>query len=909
MERENSFANTGMSAEQQELLRYLLEEEGIEAPRTQTILPRPDQSNAPLSFSQQRLWFLHQLDPRSACYNEPTSVQVTGRLDVGLLERCVNEIVRRHESLRTVFRAVDGRPTQKIRESLTIEIPITDLSAVPEPDRSAKVRHCALETFQRPFDLAEGPLVRFRLLRAGEQEHVLLIAAHHIISDGWSTGVLFQELAALYDAYSDGGEPRLPDLPIQYADFAHWQNQSLSNELLESHLAYWKEKLRGPLPSLDLPQDRPRPPVQSYRGARHYFCLPQSLSEDVKTLSQREGVTVFMTLLAAFQALLHRYSGQDDIIVGSPVAGRNWPEVEGLIGCFLNTIVLRTDFSGRPNFRELLARVRRVAAEAYAHQELPFERLVEELQPKRDTSRNPIFQVMFVLQNPVKPKLPGLSLQPLNLDRGATPFDLILSMEDNGERLGGWFEYNTDLFDPETIARAVAHFERLLAGAILNPEKEVSRLSLLTDPERRQLSSWNSTQADYPSERCLHEWFEAQVERSPNAIAVIFENGRLTFRELNRRANRLGRKLKKMGVGPETLVAICMERSIEMVVALLGVLKAGAAYVPLDPEYPRERLAFMLQDCGAPVLLTQPELLGALPEHSARLVVLDRAQTALAGESDENLAGTTRAENVAYVIYTSGSTGQPKGVMITHGAICNHMAWMLERFPLSSSDRVVQKTPFSFDASVWEFYAPLLSGVPLVVARPGGHRDAAYLIDLIARQRITVIQLVPSLLEMLLEENRLEQCRSLRRVFCGGESLSVELQQRLLACLDVELHNLYGPTEASIDASYWTCRRETVGTHVPIGRPISNTEIYILDRELNPVPIGVRGEIFLAGKGLARGYLRRPSLTAEKFVPNPFSSEGSRLYRTGDLARYRSDGAVEFLGRGDDQVKLRGFRI
>ncbi|MGH7824390.1 MAG: non-ribosomal peptide synthetase [Candidatus Binatia bacterium] len=910
MAREDFLETAGLSDEKHELLTYLLGEEGIEAPQSQTIFPREETGEAPLSFSQERLWFLNQLDPESASYNEPTAVQLLGPLDAALLEHCVNEVVRRHEILRAAFRAVEGAPAQVIRETVTLNIPVVDLRNCTGNERDAEIHTLALDEFRKPFDLSQAPLVRFRLLQTAEEEHVLLIAAHHIISDGWSVGVLFHELAALYHAFANDREPAVAELSIQYADFAHWQRRTLQDDVLRPHLAYWKQKLAGSLPLLELPLDRPRPAVQTSRGARHYFSLPKPLSESIKSLSQGEGVTLFMTLLAAFQALLQRYTGQEDIIVGSPVAGRNWPEVENLIGCFLNTIVLRTQITGSPSFRELLGRVRQVATEAYAHQDLPFEQLVDELHPERDMSRNPLFQVMFVLQNPLKLEFPGLSVRRLKLDRGATPFDLILSMEDAEGGLGGWFEYNTDLFDAGTIARAAGHLQALLKGVVENPEQQISDLPLLTDPERRQLTEWNSTQAHYPQDLCLHQLFEAQVERTPDSVAVIFEDERLTYQELNHRANQLAHHLRKLGVEPDVLVGICMERSLEMVVGLLGILKAGAAYVPLDPEYPRERLAFMLEDSRAPVLLTQTRLMANLPGCGAQVVCVDPGWQAIANKSDANPAGTASAENIAYVIYTSGSTGQPKGVMIPHSAICNHMFWMQDQFPLSGEDRVVQKTPFSFDASVWEFFAPLISGVPLVIARPGGHRDAAYLASLIAQEKITVLQLVPSLLQLILEEEEVGKCRCLRRLFCGGEALSIELQERVSNRLGGDLHNLYGPTEATIDATFWTCGRDANRRNVPIGRPVSNTEIYLLDANWNPVPVGITGEIYLGGKGLARGYWNRPGLTAEKFLPNPFSTEpGSRLYRTGDLARYGADGAVEFLGRIDHQVKMRGFRI
>ena len=904
--------------EKSELLDYLLEEEGIQSPRPQVIARRENPDELPLSFAQQRLWFLNQLEPESACYNEPAAVRLAGPLDLAALEQGINEIARRHEVLRAVFTSVEGQPAQVVRESVTLTVPLVDIESVAKHEQNREIHKLALAEYQRPFDLAHGPLTRVRLLRLAPQEHVLLLTMHHSISDGWSVGVFFKELAALYGALCLGQPSPLAELPIQYADFAYWQRRWLQGEPLEEHLGYWKKQLGGSIPILELPSDRPRPPVQTFRGARLYFSLPASLSDSLKALSRRENVTLFMLLLAAFQTLLQRTTGQDDVLVGSPVAGRNWSEVEGLIGCFLNTIVLRTDLGGDPSFRELLGRARHVATEAYAHQDLPFEQLVEELHPERDTSRNPLFQVMFVLQNTLKVELPNLAVTPLKLDRGATPLDLILSLEETGEGVAGWWEYSTDLFDAASIVRMAGHFQTLLEGVVANPEQRLSELPLLTEAERQQLLvEWSDTRTDFAQDACLHRLFEAQVEKTPEAVAVVFEDEQLTYRELNRRANQLAHHLKKLGVEADVLVGLCVERSLEMVVAIFGVLKAGGAYVPLDPAYPKERLAFMIEDSQARVLLTQSRLLEQLPIQNPKskiqnptVVCLDTDWESIAAEDEKNPLSPVQAEKLAYVIYTSGSTGRPKGVMIPHSAICNHMFWMQREFPVGETDRVIQKTPFSFDASVWEFFAPLFAGAELIMARPGGHQDSSYLVKLIAEKKVTVLQLVPSLLQMLLEEKEIESCTRLKRVFCGGEALSRELVERFFEKLPVDLHNLYGPTEASIDSTFWSCARESKERSVPIGRPISNMQAYVLEPNLQPVPIGVAGELHIGGAGLARGYLNRPELTEEKFIPNPFSSmPGARLYKSGDMARYRPDGALEYLGRIDHQVKLRGFRI
>jgi amino acid adenylation domain-containing protein/non-ribosomal peptide synthase protein (TIGR01720 family) len=897
--------------EKSELLDYLLEQEGIESPRPQVIRRRGNLDELPLSFAQERLWFLYQLEPESACYNEPAAVHLAGMLNAVALEQGINEIVRRHQVLRTVFTSVEGQPVQVTLDTIDVRMPLVDLQQVPKDERNSRIRELAQAEYQQPFDLVQGPLIRVRLLRLAQEEHVLLLTMHHSVSDGWSVGVFFNELAALYEAFCLGKPSPLPQLPIQYVDYAHWQRNRFREESLDKPLAYWKKQLGGSIPILEFPSDRPRPPIQTFRGARLYFSLPASLSEAITGLSRRENVTLFMVLVGAFQTFLYRCTGQDDVLIGSPIAGRNWPEVEKLIGCFLNTLVLRTDLSGNPSFRELLARVRDVAMGAYTYQDVPFERLVEELHPERDISRNPLFQIMFVLQNSLTLELPGLSVTPAHLDRGAVPLDLILSMEQTAQGLGGWWEYNTDLFDDKTIARHAGHFQTMLEGVVANCDQRLSDLPLLSQDEEHQLLvEWNETRVDYPNDACLHHLFEAQVKRTPDTVSVVFENEKLTYRELNRRGNQLAHHLQKLGVGPDVLVGICVERSLEMVIGLLGVLKAGGAYVPLDPEYPTERLAFMIEDCRAPVLLAQQRLVDGLPEHGARVICLDADWEEIAQESQNDPVSEAKSHNLAYVIYTSGSTGQPKGVMISHRAICNHMFWIQDEFPLAGDDRVVQKTPFSFDASVWEFYAPLIAGAQLIMARPEGHRDCAYLIDLIARQQVTILQLVPSLLQLLLDEPEIESCKSLRRVFCGGEALSPELVKRFYERLAVDLQNLYGPTEAAIDATFWTCRREGEQRSVPIGRPISNMQTYLLDSHLKPVPIGVPGELYIGGAGLARGYWNRLELTREKFIRNPFNSEaGACLYKTGDMARYRSDGALEFLGRIDHQVKLRGFRM
>ncbi len=902
-----------LSPERLELLARRLKRKGESAQRPHTITRRTGEDPAPLSFAQQRIWFIDQLQPGNSAYINLDAFRLTGRLNVGALEQTINEVVKRHEALRTTFPTVDEEPAQVITQTLSVPVPIVDLSDLPAAVSESETERLVKEEAQRPFDLSQGPLLRTTLLRLGDDDHILLLALHHIVSDGWSGGVLFQEITTLYEAFSAGKSSPLPELAVQYADYAVWQRGWLQGEVLEKQLSYWKERLSGAPPVSELPTDRPRPSVQNFRGARQSVTLSKSLAEALRILSQREGATMFMTLLAAYQTLLHRYSNQEEIVVGSPIAGRTRPETEGLIGLFVNTMVFHTDFSGDPSFRELLGRVREVALGAYAHQDVPFEKLVEELQPERSLSHTPLFQMMFILQNAPRLalNLSGLTLKSLEFDSGTSQFDVTLSVVEVAEGLQAKLEYNTDLFDAATITRMLKHFQVLLEGVVANPDQKLSELPLLTDGERHQLlAEWNDTAVDYPRDACLHKLFETQVTRTPEAVALVFEEDQLTYGELNRKANQLARYLRKLGVGPEVLVGIMMERSIEMVAGLLGILKAGGAYVPLDPAYPQERLSFMLEDASVPVLLTQQRLSESLPPSDAEVVIIDTLRDVIAEEDVENPDGSATEDNLAYMIYTSGSTGRPKGALNTHRGICNRLFWMQDAYQLTSADHVLQKTPFSFDVSVWEFFWPLLTGARLVLARPAGHQDSGYLVKLIAEQRITTLHFVPSMLQVFLEESGLESCASLKRVVCSGEALPFELQERFFASLNAELHNLYGPTEAAVDVTFWECKRDSGLRTVPIGQPIANTQIYLLDRRLQPVPIGVAGELYIGGVGVARGYLNRPELTAERFIADPFSAkDGARLYKTGDLARYLPDGNIEYLGRIDDQVKIRGFRI
>jgi amino acid adenylation domain-containing protein len=902
-----------LSASKRRLLELRLKEK-LSSALLPTIPRRPVRETAELSFAQERLWFLDQLEPKNAAYNIPLGLRLNGHLDLTAFQASLHEIIRRHEALRTYFEVIKTVPCQIIDPAARLELPLHDLSRLPEAQREAEVRRLVDEEARQPFDLTHSPLLRANLYRLGPEKHIFLLVMHHIAADGWSIGVLLHEIKVLYQAFCEGKSPPLPELPIQYADYAEWQRGESQRGLMEQQVAYWRKQLTGAPTLLELPTDRPRPAEQSYRGAVLNHELPNLLLAGLKELSQHEGASLFMTLLAAFQTLLYRYTGQDDVVVGTAFAGRNRTELENLIGFFVNTLVMRGDLSGNPTFRELLGRTREVALGAYAHQDLPFEKLVEILQPDRDASRPPLFQVMLVLHNtPVEAvHLSGLECTPMAIDIAMSKFDLTLYVREDGSALKTTVEYSTDLFDEKTVRRMMGHYQKLLEGIVTNPDQHLADLSMLAESERRQIvDEWNRTEVDYPQDRCLHQLIEDQVERAPEAVAIAFKDQQLTYRQLNERANQLAHHLQKSGVGPDTLVGICVERSLEMVVGLLAILKAGGAYVPMDPEYPQERLAFMLEDANVPVLLTQAHLLPLLPPHQAKTIQLDADWPTIAAESTTSVPTDVAARHLAYMIYTSGSTGRPKGAMNTHVGIVNRLLWMQDAYRLTPADRVLQKTPFSFDVSVWEFFWPLLTGARLVMALPGGHRDGNYLKTLIMQEQITTLHFVPSMLSAFLEQDGLPQaCASLRRVICSGEALSYELQQRCFSVLPAELHNLYGPTEAAVDVTYWACQRKGTLRTVPIGRPIANTQIYILDQNLQPVPVGVPGELHIGGLGLARGYHRRPELTAEKFIANPFSDDPqSRLYKTGDLSRYLADGTIEYLGRLDHQVKIRGFRV
>jgi len=917
----------------------------------------------PASFAQQRLWFLNQLAPGNPFYNISAAIRLIGHLNITALEQTFNEIVRRHEVLRSTFEMIEGQLNQVVREGVTVPLCVVDLRYLPVNQREAAARQQAIAQSQTPFDLTADILLRVTLFQLDAVDRILLLNLHHIVADGWSIGVLVREIGTLYTAFSSGKPSPLPALPIQYADFAHWQREWLQGQVLESHLSYWQQQL-AELPVLNLPTDRPRRSCQSYQGAAQSLELSKSLSASLEALSQQEGVTLFMTLLAAFQTLLYRYTGQEDIAVGSPIANRNRAELEPLIGFFVNSLVLRTDLSGKPNFRELLGRVWEVTLGAYTHQDLPFEKLVQELHPERDLSRHPLFQVAIALQNtPISAlELPGLVLSQFQFDNGTSRLDLEFHLWQSPEGLKGQVIYSTDLFDCSTITRMVGHFQTLLEGIVADPNQQLVNLPILTSKERHQLCfEWNNTDrargnqknpysllpTPYSLSGCIHHLFEAQVNKTPEAIAVVYQDEQLTYQELNRRSNQLAHHLQKLGVAPEVFVGICVERSLLMIVGILGILKAGGAYVPLDPTYPPQRLSFILEDAQVPVLLMQHNLrleatgdaetkeaneqpnLIQNPKPARRtksedgkiqnpkVVCLDRDWENIAQQSQENPISGVTSTNLAYVIYTSGSTGQPKGVLVQHCGLCNLAQAQIQTFELKPNHRILQFASLSFDASIFEIVMTWGVGATLYLV-PEEARLGAALSSYLQQHSITHATLPPAVLKTLPPT----ELPALQTLISAGEACSPEIVAHWAG--DRRCFNAYGLTETTV---WSTIAEVTDSSSISIGRAIANTQIYVLDADLQPVPIGIPGELYIGGVGLARGYLNRPDLTAQRFIPNPFLKSGewqlvsdifpysllptpySLLYKTGDLVRYLPDGNLEFLGRLDYQVKIRGYRI
>ncbi|MGH9869511.1 MAG: amino acid adenylation domain-containing protein [Candidatus Polarisedimenticolia bacterium] len=907
-----------LSPEQRALLDARLRARGISAPRPVAIRPIPDRGKLPwfpTSLDQERLWFVDQMEPGNPAYNIHTSTRLQGPMDAALMRRAVNAAIARHEVLRTTIRAVDGRPVQVVAPSLEIDVPVLDLSGLPASEREAAGQRAAVEAAAVRFEMDRGPLIRVGLVRLDHEDHILTICMQHAITDRWSFDVFEAEITQTYLALRDGRTVEFPPLPIQFADFAAWQREELSGERLESHLQYWRSRLAGAPMVLEIPTDRPRPPVQTFNGARAYIVYPEELLGALKELTQRSGATMFMTMLAALSVLCWKYARQRDLVIGSAIADRNRPETENVLGYFLNMLLLRATIDPAMTFRQLLHQARDTALGAYAHQDVPFATLVSELRPAQDPSRNPLIQMSYIyLDFPVmmSPESAGFSAGSLDVDNGASRFDMTLACTElPGTGIHSYIEYNSDLYDRSKVERMLRHLGRILEAMAADPDRPLSDLQLLVSDEAQRLSAPLPPPHLSPGGGLLHEGIAAAAKAAPDAPALVLDGVTVPHGELNEAASRVAGRLRCMGIGPGDLVPVCAARSLEQVAALLGVLQAGAAYVPLDPALPAARLRGMLAGTAARVVLAQrgtDDLLGeAAGTTLLEIEAILQESGPVAGVPE---GGAPSPDDLAYVMFTSGSTGSPKGVMVPHRAIANRVAWAQGRFPISPGDRVLHNASFGFDIAAWELFGPLRAGATVVMPPEGEHKDPAALVRLLREQRVTIAHFVPSVLRAVLEEPALASCETLRTVFCGGEEMDRALHDRFFDRLPGRtLAHFYGPTEAAISCLCHVCSPHEGPGPVRLGRPIDHLRVAILDDTLQLVPPGVPGEIHIGGEGLARGYLGRPDLTADRFIPDPGGGEGKRLYRTGDRARYRPDGALEFLGRFDHQIKLRGHRI
>lgn len=903
-----------LSADKRALLARKLINQKKEENHSIPKLQRNDGINDfPLSFVQQRLWFLSQFEKEAATYNGALAIRLKGELNIPVLQKSLDFFIDRHEVLRTVYTVINDQPVQRILPSVKVPLSIEDLTHYEHAEQEEMVRSITVEEEKKYIDMENGPLVRFKLLKLTDSEFVFIFALHHILYDGWSVGIFRKELTEIYNSFLEGKMPDLLELKIQYADFALWQRKKLEGDLFNKQMNYWKKKLGGCVSLLELPAPRPRPRIHTHRGDLIEYSINSVLSESLKELSSINGCTLFMTLLAAFKVLLFRYSNQEDIIIGTPIANRNHSDLENIFGCFVNKLAIRTIVNGNPKFTELMEKVKTSTLEAYDNQDLPFEKIVDELNVTPDISHTPIYQVNFYLDKEEKYNKPLTNLlqEDLNIEANSAKFDLFVLITDTAEGLKIKFNYYSDLFNRSDMEQMVTHYVKILEEVAKNPQQSIENIPLLSEEENKKiLYDWNRTYKEYPENKTILDFFCQQAARTPNATALVFKDKKMTYRELDDKSGSLANYLKSLGIGAGSLVGVLFERSFEMVISLYAIMKAGGAYVPLDPSLPSERLKFMLEDAKLSAILTLEKLAVKVPETTTNIISLDAKEKSWNTYSHEICISKISPEDPCYVIFTSGSTGKPKGVVNLHKGLYNRLFWMQEAFKLTNNDVVLQKTPYTFDVSVWEFFWPLMTGASLVIAKPEGHKDSQYLADLIQKHKITTLHFVPSMLGIFLEEPNAIRCKSIQRVICSGEALSKALQDKFFEKLNARLFNLYGPTEASIDVTWFECHRNSDLLTVPIGKPISNIQMYILDRHLQPVPVGVHGELHIAGIGLAKGYLNRDDLTNEKFIKNPFTNDtAARMYKTGDVAYYNCDGTIEYAGRIDFQVKVRGLRI
>lgn len=890
-----------------------------------SIMPLKREELSQVSFAQQRMWVLDKLETgdenfnAGSAYNISAGLLLQGKLDIEALNNSFEDLLKRHEILRTTFVNRNGNIFQQVLAPYNWVIVFEDFSELSLDEKNKNIKRIADGEAVRSFDLESGEnarrtrLLRTVLIKVAEDEHYLFTTMHHIISDGWSMNILIKEIEHSYNAHINNVLPELVPLKVQYADYSIWQRDILQGEFYNKQLLYWKENLKGHQKT-EFPVDKQRPALQSFNGCDYVFKLSLDTCSDIENLAKSQRVTPFMILLAVYKLLICRYTDQEDICVGTPIANRTHSEQEEMIGFFINTLALRTNFEGNPEFKEILNRVQETTLGAYSHQDIPFEKLVDELNVERDLSRTPVFQTFFSLNNNNNISdlnLYGLDVSIYEKQASTSQFDLTLNIEQELEGYTGRLIYNTDLFELTTIENIAKHYINILEDVLNNLERKISDIKMLSDEEIEKIVSSNNTEKEYSSHKNILEIFESQVKETPGNVALKFEENSISYSELNEKSNQLACYLIEQGLEPGQIVAICLERSIELVISIYGIIKAGGAYTPLDPEYPQQRLDFVLEDAQAPFVITNNEFKERFVKNTYNIICVNEFKQILQNKNNKNLEVDSSEEKPCYVIYTSGSTGQPKGVIVPHAGIINRLQWMQEFYPLDETEIVLQKTPYSFDVSVWEFFWPLMTGASLVICKPDGHKDPVYLKYLIKKENITTIHFVPSMLSIFINEIEEKQCNSLKRVFCSGEALNKQLESNFFEYFDAELHNLYGPTEASIDVSYWQCKaNDTENKNVPIGYPISNHQLYILDKYLNHVPVGMPGELHIAGIGLALGYLGNPELTKSKFIDNPFSERKfTKLYKTGDLAKFLSNGAIEYLGRIDNQVKLRGFRI